>query len=152
MNVRRKKKALISAGKNAFIYLILSITSISFVLPFLWMISTSLKSNAQLWTPEMVWIPDPILWSNYYEAFTALPFFTYFRNTFFVVICSVLGQVFACSMAGYGFARLRFPGKNVLFVILLSTMMIPGIITLIPQFIYFSKLHMVNTFLPLILP
>lgn len=134
------------------IYAMLIILSISFLLPFFWMISTSLKSRAQLWTAEMVWIPSPILWSNYAEAFTMLPFGRYFSNTFFIAFCNVAGQMLSCSLAGFGFARLRFPGKKILFVLLMSTMMIPDIVTLIPKFIYFSKLGWTDSFLPLVVP
>lgn len=151
MNSKAKKKLRAGASKG-ITYLVLIGLSITFLLPFFWMLSTSLKENSQLWTEEMIWIPDPIVWGNYVEAFTILPFGLYFANTFFLVFCNVIGQIFSCSMAGFGFARLRFPGKSFLFMLLLSTMMVPSIVTLIPTFIYFTKLGWTNTFLPLIIP
>ncbi len=120
--------------------------------PFLWLVSTSLKQPGTEFTfpPEL--IPSPIVWSNYLDALSQQPFGLYLRNTLIIAIGATLGTVLTASLAAFGFARIRFPGRDWLFVVLLSTMMLPDMVTLIPKYVLFSKLHWVNTFLPLIVP
>ena len=122
------------------------------VVPFVWMLSTSLKTNDQLFLNPPRWIPSPIAWSNYPEAFAAAPFLIYTTNTLTITVGSIVGTLLSCSLAAYGFARIQAPGRDFLFMLLLSTMMVPGIVTMIPVFILFSKIHWVNTPLPLIVP
>jgi ABC-type glycerol-3-phosphate transport system permease component len=96
--------------------------------------------------------PDPIVWSNYPEAISKFPFWLYLRNTIIVTAVGTLGTVLSSSLVAFGFARRRFPERDILFGILLSTMMLPSIVTLIPTFVLFTKLKWVNTFLPLTVP
>jgi multiple sugar transport system permease protein len=133
-------------------YLGLSAGALILCLPLLWLISTSLKERGHefLVPPEL--IPHPILWQNYPEAMTALPFGLYFANTMIVVVMSELGTLLTASMAAFAFARLRFPGRDVLFVLVLSSLMLPNVVTLIPKFVIFRILGWVNTLLPLWVP
>lgn len=138
--------------RKILIYLILIITSIIIVFPIYWMISTSLKSLTQIRAFPPIWFPANPLWENYPKALEFQPFLLYTKNTIIIAIFYILGNVFSASLVGYAFARLRFPGRNVLFMVVLSTMMMPKIVTLIPLFLIFSKLKWVNTFLPLTVP
>jgi multiple sugar transport system permease protein len=122
------------------------------VLPFLWMLSTSLKSQgeAMVYPPE--WIPNLLLWSNYVEVVRSFPFATYAVNSSKIAIIGTLGQLFSTTLAAYAFARMNFPGRNLLFGALLATLMIPGQVTMIPTFILFNAFGWVNTHYPLMLP
>lgn len=133
-------------------YLLLFFLGILFLVPFIWMVSTSLKPNTQLFVYPPVWIPKPLEWSNYYEAVTTVPFFVYFRNTLIVACCATIGVVISCPLAGYCFARLKWKGRDTLFLITLAVLMVPSQVTMVSLFIVFSKLNLVGTFYPLILP
>lgn len=119
------------------------------MIPFLWMISTSLKSSSDLFVFPPEWIPNPIRWNNYPDAWNALPFNRFLINTLFMTILAMLAEIASAAIVAYGFARFRFPGRNVLFIILLSTMMLPGILTMIPKFIMWRELGRIDTFTPL---
>ena len=123
-----------------------------FVIPLVFMVSTSLKALRQiaLFPPEL--IPDPVLWANYPEVFHYAPMHLYFINTLFLVLPAIFGAVFTSSLAAYAFARLRAPGKNAIFIVLLSTMMVPAFVTMIPTYILFAKLRWVGGFKPLVIP
>jgi multiple sugar transport system permease protein len=135
-------------------HVVLIFVSILFMFPFYWMVITSLKENIQVFTYPVEWWPDPILWQNYPNAVTYrnFPFLLYLRNSLFFSISVMLGTVISCAAVGYGFARLRFPGRNFLFVLTVATLMIPGIVTFIPTFILFKNLGMMGTYAPLIIP
>jgi ABC-type glycerol-3-phosphate transport system permease component len=140
--------------RNIIVYGLLILLSLIFIFPFVWMVLTALKPEHQifLWPPQ--WIPDPVEWSNFLVAFQnpQLPFAAFFRNTMILEVAMIAGRLVSSVLIAYGFARLRAPGKDILFVILLATLMLPKAIILIPQFILFSKLGWVNTFLPMIVP
>ena len=133
-------------------YFLLTIGGVVMALPFFWLISSSLKKPAQIFIIPPQWIPNPPKWSNYVELFTLLPFELYTRNTLIIVVGTVSGQLITGSMAAYAFSRLRWPGRDLVFVALLATMMLPGAVTMIPVFIIFKTLGWLNTFLPLIVP
>jgi multiple sugar transport system permease protein len=120
-----------------------------FLFPIIWMVSTSLKPAADVFAYPPRLLSDQVLWSNYRDVLHTFPFFLYLRNSLIVPGVSTLGTVLTASLVAFGFARRRFPERNALFVVLLSTMMLPGIVTLIPTFVLFTKLSWVNTFLPL---
>ncbi|MFN8490795.1 MAG: carbohydrate ABC transporter permease [Caldilineaceae bacterium] len=138
--------------QRVLVYLLLAAGAILFLIPFVWMISTSFKEGPQVYTWPPVWIPHPFRFDNYSKAWNLLPFAQFYWNTVRITVLSILGTVISCSLAAYGFARLRFRGRDLLFVVLLATLMLPYQVTLIPQYIWFAKLGWVNSYLPLIVP
>jgi multiple sugar transport system permease protein len=139
------------AGRT-LVYLLLIAGGVIFLIPFIWMLSTSLKEGPQVYTWPPVWIPNPVRLDNYSNAWDLLPFPQFYWNTVRITLLSIVGTVVSCSLAAYGFARLRFRGRDFLFVILLATMMLPSQVTLIPQYVWFAQLGWVNSYLPLIVP
>lgn len=133
------------------IHLVLVLGSICMLVPFFWMISSSLKNQDELFAIPPVWIPEYIAWENYTYMLEAAPWMRYLINTVFITICTILGQVITCSMGAYAFARLKFPGKNILFYIYLGTMMIPFQVVMIPQFIIIKVMGLINTHTSLII-
>jgi ABC-type glycerol-3-phosphate transport system permease component len=136
----------------SFIYGLLIIVGIAILMPFIWTLSSSLKPYGAGITFPPEFIPRRFEWHNYAKVLTTIPFLTYLRNSTLVTGFAMVGEVVSASMVAYAFARLRFPGRNALFLIVLATMMIPYPVTLVPTFILFNKLGWVNTFLPLIVP
>jgi ABC-type glycerol-3-phosphate transport system permease component len=116
------------------------------------MLSTSLKLSGRELTMPPQWIPNPIVWDNYPKAVTVVPMILFLRNTLFITLLATVFGVLTASLAGYAFARLRFPGRNVLFTCCLATMVLPGIVTVIPEFLIFKQISWINTFGPLIVP
>jgi multiple sugar transport system permease protein len=133
---------------------VLILVSILFIFPFYWMVITALKDNSRVFTYPIEWWPDPVRWDNFSTAinYAGFPFFLYLRNSLFYSVSVALGTIISCAAVGYGFARLRFPGREMLFVFTIATLMIPGIVTFIPTFILFKNLGMLGTYAPLILP
>ncbi len=133
-------------------YSILIILSLIFITPLLWLLSSSLHSLDGIFAVPYDWIPDKLHWENYKAAMTIIPLGRYFLNTGFITAMVIIGTVLSSSLVAYGFARLNFKGRKVLFSLCIATMMLPGQITLIPLYILFAKLGWVDTFLPLIVP
>jgi multiple sugar transport system permease protein len=123
-----------------------------FLIPFLWMISTSLKPNSQLFAYPPIWFPNPIMWENYPKSVTYVPFFTYFANTLIIALTSVVGVLISSSLVAYSLARIPWPGRNILFYLTIATLMLPYQVTLIPVFLVFKQLGWIGDFRPLILP
>lgn len=130
----------------------LIVASILFIIPFVWLVSTSLKPVEQIFTFPPEWIPRPFKWSNYLDAMEYIPFFTYLKNTAVITILSTVGVIISCPIVAYSFAKLQWRGRNVMFMITLAVMMIPGQVTMIPLFLLFNKIGWVGTPLPLIVP
>jgi len=131
---------------------VLVVLAVVFMLPFLWALSASLKPLGRVYEyPPSLLVDDP-QWSNYPQALSKLPFGRFIANTFVIAVANVIGQVLTASMAGYAFARLRWRGRNVWFLVLLATMMLPGQVLLIPHFLIYQALGWVNTYKPLIVP
>lgn len=120
--------------------------------PVGWVILTALKARQQIFAWPPVYFPDPVHWDNFTEVMTAIPFARFALNSVFISLMNIIGRVLSCSLVAFAFARLRFPGKNLLFFLLLSTLMIPHQITLIPQFVLFNAIGWTGTYLPLIVP
>ncbi|MCL4862308.1 MAG: carbohydrate ABC transporter permease [Caldilineaceae bacterium] len=133
-------------------YLLLVFFASFFVLPWVWMITTSLKNPQELAVYPIVWIPDPIRWDNYLEAFRRAEFPLYLRNTLVVALPSVIGAVVSSALVAYGFARVRWPGRGLLFSTVLATLILPGFVTFIPLYLIFKQLNWINTYLPLVVP
>ena len=140
------------AVSKTVVYLILGAGSIVILMPLAWMISTSLKPLSHVFRFPPEFIPQRIVWSNYPDALTQLPFDIYFGNTMFIVFWTVLGEVIVSSIVAYAFSRLRWKGRNALFIVVLATMMLPRQVTLIPDFLIFKHQGTFDTFWPLILP
>ncbi|MNS33399.1 Lactose transport system permease protein LacG [compost metagenome] len=134
-------------------YTLLAIGAVAMILPFAWMIATSLKTPAQVVAQPPTWWPSPFAWGNYAEFWNSPPvpggFMRFTGNTLIVTLVSMVGEVFSATMVAYGFARYRFPGRDAWFMVLLATMMLPGAVTLVPTFIMFKELGWIDTFLPL---
>jgi len=137
---------------RAIIYLILAAGAFIILVPFAWTISTALKTPQQALKVPPVWIPEPVMWENFAKAWTAKPFATYYANSLLIAVLNIIGQLISCSLVAYGFARLRFPGRDLLFMVMLGTMMIPFQILIIPRFILFKNLGWLDSLLPLIVP
>ena len=140
------------AVRLALLHVVAVGAGITFVIPFVWMLSTSLKTPQAVFRFPPEWIPNPVVWRNYVNALTMVPFGVYSRNTAIITAASLAGQILSASVVAYGFARLRFPGRDVLFILLLATMMLPWQVTMVPLFVVFKNLHWLNTYLPLVLP
>lgn len=139
-------------AKSLILYLFLGLLSIVYLLPLYWMISTSLKLTGSEMVIPPQWIPNPVVWSNYADVFTQVPLLLYIRNSVVIALTATLFGVLTASLAGYGFARLRFPGRNFFFGCCIASLMLPEIVTLIPEFILFRRIGWVNSFWPLIVP
>ncbi|MNI29152.1 L-arabinose transport system permease protein AraQ [compost metagenome] len=137
---------------KTMLYTVLSALSIVCLIPFVWMVSTSLKNRLSVFQFPPQWIPHDPVWSNYYKALTVIPFHQYALNTLTLELFINIGQVLSCTLVAYGFSRFRFKGREFLFIVMLATQLIPEQVTMIPTFIFFSKLGWVDTFLPLIVP
>lgn len=133
-------------------YFVLIAGSLLFLLPLFWMVSTSLKTSAETTRYPPVWFPVPLQWQNYVTLFERFPYWQFFLNSLLVTGSVIGGTLLSCSLAAYGFARLRMPGKDLIFMLLLSTLMLPGIVLVIPQFVLFHRFGWINSFRPLIIP
>jgi ABC-type glycerol-3-phosphate transport system permease component len=131
---------------------ILLIGALIMVVPFIWMLSTSFKAPGKTFVYPPEWFPQPFVWQNYVNMWTALPFNQFFLNSIKISTLSTIGQLITCSMGAFAFSILRFKGRDFLFLVLIATLMIPYQVTLIPTFILFSKVGWVGTHLPLWVP
>jgi multiple sugar transport system permease protein len=141
------------AGSLARHALLLAAT-VLFMLPFYWMVISALKDKAEVFTVPIQWWPRELHWENFSEAanYPGFPFVRFLWNSVFYAGTVTLGTVVSCAAVGYGFARLRFPGRDVLFMITVATLMIPAIVTFIPTFILFKTLGLLGSYAPLIAP
>jgi multiple sugar transport system permease protein len=131
---------------------ILIIGAIIMVVPFLWMVVTSLESTAQAFSIPPSFIPNPVQWDNFPQSFNALPFNLAYMNSAIVAVTVTVFQLLTCSMAAYAFARIKFPGREIIFFAFLATMMIPFQLTIIPIFLTMKQIGLLDTLLSLILP
>jgi multiple sugar transport system permease protein len=154
-----RRRRIQSLVRWIVIYGLLLIGAVVILVPFLWMVSTSLKIEKQLfeWPPR--WIPDPLAFENYWSAWEQLgsiaPGLTFWRiigNTLFITVLAMFAEMFSAAVVAYGFARFRFKGRDVIFFIMLSTMMIPGVLTRVPAFLIWREVGLLNTYDPLTLP
>jgi multiple sugar transport system permease protein len=154
MRLARKRinNGELSPMGKGIVYLLLFVGLILFAFPLFWMLTTSLKTLGSVHRLPMEWIPSPIVWSNYVQVFQDVPLQLYIWNTVWYTGVTMFTTAFASAMVAFAFARLRARGRNVLFALVLSTMMIPPQVTLIPQYLLFNKLDWIDTYLPLIVP
>jgi len=137
---------------NILVWLVLSLLAVLYVAPFLWMVSSSLKGLDEIYSFPPDFIPKTLRWSNYVEAWTRVPFARFFLNSGIVTLSVTAGTLLTCSMAGYAFSRLRFPGRDKILLAYLGTMMIPFPVLMIPAYILMRRLGLVDTLWALILP
>ncbi len=132
----------------------LSVLLITFLIPALWMFSSGLKVSTEVFAYPIVWIPEAPRWANYVDVFQlpGIPFARFIWNTFRVVTIAVIGTILSSAMVAYSFSRLKWPGRDLFFAMLLATMMLPEVIMLIPRFIIFRNLGWIDTLLPLTVP
>ncbi len=130
----------------------LSGMGIIFLIPLFWMITTSLKTDIQFMAAPPVWIPKPVVWTNYIESIKAFPFLRYFWNTSFISILRVTGTLLTSALGAYAFAKLKWKGRDAIFYITVATMFLPLQVLIVPTYLIFAKLGWVNTYLPLIVP
>jgi multiple sugar transport system permease protein len=135
-------------------HVILIGVTIAFMLPFYWMAISAFKPNEMVFSQPVQWWPNPVRWQNFWEAaaYPGFPFLRFLWNSTFYASGVTLGTVISCAAVGYGFARLRFPGRDLLFTVTVSTLMIPAIVTFIPIFLLFKALGVLGSYTPLILP
>ena len=139
-------------GSLVLVYGLLLLGAVVMLIPLLWLLSSSLKDSGRIFVFPPQWIPDPWRPENYAIVFEQIPFVRFYVNTIAVTVLAMIGQVTAASLVAFGFARLRFPGRDILFLVLLATIMIPYQVTLIPTFVLFRLLGWLDTYVPLILP
>jgi ABC-type glycerol-3-phosphate transport system permease component len=134
------------------IYVVTVVLAVIFTFPFFWMVSSSVKPASEMMAMPPVWIPSTIVFDSYVRPFTNLPFLLFYRNTIFVTLMGMLGVLLSSSIVAFAFARMRWPGRDKFFVLMLATLMVPNHVTLIPTYVFYSKLDWINTFLPLLVP
>jgi len=139
---------------RVLLYVVLAVGAVIFAMPLVWMISTSLKPEGLVYNIPIVWIPPKLEWHNYLDAWTTSvpPFTTFYANTFFITVMNITGLVLSSSLVAFGFARIRFWGRDGIFLLMIATMMLPKQVTFIPIYLFWAKLGLVNTFWPLIVP
>ncbi len=141
-----------TSGWHIILHLALIAGSITTLVPFIWMVATSLKGPAEIMAATPTFLPKEWRWDNYVQAFQQVPFVRFYFNTIFVTIIRVVGQIMFSSMAAYAFARLRFPFRNVLFLAILAVMMVPGQVTLIPNYVLLKSFGWLDSYQGLIIP
>lgn len=158
LKLSKKNKSKKQRISTVIKHILLSIVAISMLAPFLWMISTSLKTNSDVFTVPPKWIPNPVEWGNYADVFRKVPFMKFIVNTAFYTVSVTFFEVLVSIIVAYGFSRYKFKGKKFLFMFLLGTIMLPGEITIVPGYVFWAKLgqftgiQFINTYIPLILP
>ncbi|PQP86958.1 MULTISPECIES: carbohydrate ABC transporter permease [unclassified Paenibacillus] len=143
----RESRLKLGAG-----YVALGLISLLFIIPFIWLVRSSLMDLSQIFVMPPEWIPHPFHWDNYKRALTSLPFGTYFVNTLVIVASVMIGTVLTSTISAFGFSRIRWKGRDAVFAVLLSSMMLPGAVTLIPSFLGWKELGFYDTYYPLIVP
>jgi multiple sugar transport system permease protein len=144
---------MVTSKRKTFLsYAMLIVIGLFFIFPFLWLLDTSLKSDAQIFKFPPEWIPKPMLFSNYTKALTAIPFMHYVGNTGKIVIFAVLGNIISAPVIGYAFSKLHWRGRDKVFILVLATMMLPFQITMIPLYSVYVKVGWINSILPLVVP
>jgi len=147
-NSKLPRKTLRGLSKHA----VLIVVSVLLGFPLLWMVLTSFKTNSQSLAVPVVWWPHPFKWSNYPQFLSAVPFYRYFLNTLLYAGVTIVGVCISSSLVAYGFSRIRWRGRDVLFQVMVATLLIPFFATLIPLFVIYKDLHWVGWYLPLMIP
>lgn len=152
INIRKWQANPMAIVSRVLLYVIVIIGAVVFSVPFIWMIRTSIMPTYQVYKFPPVWIPARIAWEHWIRPFQVVDLARAFRNNIIITAFHMAGTLLSCTLVAFGFARLRFVGRNIWFLVMLSTMMLPDQVTLIPRYLLFSKFGWVNTFKPLIVP
>ena len=147
-----ENRKIISKVGIVLLQILMTAVLVSFLIPTIWMVASSLKASTEIFAHPIVWMPKDPQWKNYVRAFQEIPMAQFAWNSFVVVAMAVLGTVFSSGLVGYSFARLRWPGRDFFFSLVVGTLMLPQVIMLVPRFIIFRNLGWIDTFLPLIMP
>jgi multiple sugar transport system permease protein len=139
-------------ARRTLAYLGMTVLAVLFIFPFFWTAASSLKSASDVYVYPPIWVPAVLRWSNYPDVFHLVPYGTWFLNSVIVVVLQTLGVVISASIVAYSFARFRYPGRELLFLLTLGTMMLPAEVTLIPTYLLFKYLGWLNTLKPLWVP
>jgi multiple sugar transport system permease protein len=148
----RNRRMLRAIGASLSKHFVLIVLSAMFALPLVWMVGTSFKTAGQALQMPVVWWPHPFLWSNYPDLFAALPYFRFFVNTFLYAGVTIVGVCVSSSLVAYGFSRLRWPGRDAVFYVMLMTLILPFACTLIPLFVMYKRFGWIGGYLPLEVP
>ena len=146
---RKRKQGKIPSLEVIFLYAFLIVLAILFILPIFYLFMGSFKAESELFRVPFKWLPDKFQFGNFINMFSSIPFFKYLKNTMIIVVCNIVGSLPSCSLVAYGFARLRWPGRDKVFILVLITMILPYQVTLVPLFLMFTKMKWIGTFLPL---
>src|SRR5262245_53745345 len=148
----RPRSTFASSARSPLSYILVGVTALFFLVPWLWLLSTSFKPTEQIfdWPPRL--LPETWVFSNYVSAVTTIPFFRYTLNTFIICGLVVVGRLISCSLVAYSLARIRWRGRDLLFGLVLATMMLPFQVTMVPLYVIFTRLGWVNSFAPLTVP
>ncbi|MCL5986127.1 MAG: carbohydrate ABC transporter permease [Actinobacteria bacterium] len=138
--------------KKIVLYFVLTSLALLFLIPFFWMISSSLKTREAIFTFPPQFIPHPVIWSNYIQVMQKFPFAMFFLNSTIITVSNIIGYILSCSLVAYGLARFRVRGTNVILIIIVATMVIPLQVLIVPLFVIFKSLHWIDTWFPLIIP
>ncbi|MEG0355554.1 MAG: carbohydrate ABC transporter permease [Hungatella sp.] len=144
-------KASNSCLKKCVIYTLLIFLSLLILLPFFWMISSSLKTSQDVFSVPMTWLPEKVIWKNFQDIWTKIPLMLFFKNSFKLAIIITFLQVLTSSFAAYPFAKMKFPGRDLIFLAYVATIAVPWQVYMIPQFIIIRKMHLADTHISLIL-
>ena len=146
---RKRKQGKIPSLEVIFLYAFLIVLAILFILPIFYLFMGSFKAESELFRVPFKWLPDKFQFGNFINMFSSIPFFKYLKNTMIIVVCNIVGSLLSCSLVAYAFARLRWPGRDKVFILVLITMILPYQVTLVPLFLMFTKMKWIGTFLPL---
>ena len=146
---RKRKQGKIPSLEVIFLYAFLIVLAILFILPIFYLFMGSFKAESELFRVPFKWLQDKFQFGNFINMFSSIPFFKYLKNTMIIVVCNIVGSLLSCSLVAYGFARLRWPGRDKVFILVLITMILPYQVTLVPLFLMFTKMKWIGTFLPL---
>jgi multiple sugar transport system permease protein len=154
VSARKVVSAPRAAGyaQRGLLYAIAAAASVLFMVPFLWTVSSSLKPITEIYAQPPIWIPNNVQWHNYARVFELVPFGGFVRNSVIVTFTAMIGTILSSSLVAFGFARFRFPGRDALFVIVLATMLLPWEVTIVPLFLIFKEVGLLNSLWPLIIP
>lgn len=145
---RRKLPGL----EATILYVILTFLAVLFILPIFYLFMGAFKAESELFRVPFKWLPDKFILDNFINMFQSIPFMRYLKNTMIIVLFNIVGSLISCSLVAYGFSRLRWPGRDKVFILVLITMILPYQVTLVPLFLMFTKIKWIGTFLPLIIP